>query len=393
MKVCSLLVVAMLCIGFFSNVEVQAAALNIPNQTVFDETVDRVRHLVLGDAVTGVEEGYGYTNVPAYDPLEVHISDDPDYAYMAISPYYSVYFKDTKVKMVVKGAWVELELVGTDKDTVLNTSPTVEKNSLSVTDVFQSTDLSYKVEPSVLEGTLTLNRQTLLTRIIEEISWGGVEPAYEEDGSILFSLEDEEVVRILPPFMRDAQGDLCMGLHYEIVKTETGYELHKIIDESGLEWLEKAVYPVVVDPSMQTFEDAWQSSGLTPYGQYFKNVREYVNPAAGYLTMTQNDLSIPGRGVDVVISRVYETPAVFYGASPYDYEAPPVDVGKGWQLNFPYVGTKYLHLWEGTIYKIAWVGSTFENHKGTHFILVKNGDSTYTLAMADGVVYEFNTSG
>jgi len=72
----------------------------------------------------------------------------------------------------------------------------------------------------------------------------------------------------------------------------------------------------------------------------------------GYLTVTQKDLAAPGRGLDLVISRVYETPAVFHGSDPYDYEAPPVDVGKGWQLNFPHVGSKYLHLWGGTVQKI-----------------------------------------
>ncbi|MBU7010970.1 MAG: hypothetical protein HXS46_09790 [Theionarchaea archaeon] len=30
--------------------------------------------------------------------------------------------------------------------------------------------------------------------------------------------------------------------------------------------------------------------GLTPYGQYFRNVKEYINPANGHLTITQTDL-------------------------------------------------------------------------------------------------------
>jgi YD repeat-containing protein len=39
------------------------------------------------------------------------------------------------------------------------------------------------------------------------------------------------------------------------------------------------------------------------------------------------------------------------------------------------------------------VNNTFENHVGSHFILVKNGNNTYTLTMASGTVYEFDTSG
>jgi RHS repeat-associated protein len=159
------------------------------------------------------------------------------------------------------------------------------------------------------------------------------------------------------------------------------------------------VYPVVLDPSMQTFEDAWESSGLTPFGQYFQSLEEYVNPANGQLTITQTDLSIPGRGLDLVIARVYEMPALFYemspymGQDPYDYEEPPVNVGKGWQLDFPFVGQQYLHLWGGTFYKIDWSNNVFVNHEGAHFILVKNEDSTYTLTTAGGTVYAFSTTG
>jgi RHS repeat-associated protein len=50
-------------------------------------------------------------------------------------------------------------------------------------------------------------------------------------------------------------------------------------------------------------------------------------------------------------------------------------------------------LWGGTVYKISWVSNTFENHVGSHFTLVKNGNDTYTLTMASGTVYEFDTSG
>jgi YD repeat-containing protein len=232
-----------------------------------------------------------------------------------------------------------------------------------------------------------------LDRIIFEISREGVTPELQKDGSIVFLSENEKVVKILPPFMEDAENNVCTDIHYELIETETGYELHKVIDAKGLQWLKEAVYPVVIDPSMQVFEDAWESSGLQPYGQYFENLQEYVNPANGHLTVTQTDLIIPGRGLDLVISRTYETPAVFYQAEPHEDEQPPVNVGKGWHLNFPWVGAEYLYLQNGTMYRMEWSGDTFENHEGAHFVLVKNLDSTYTLTMADGTGYEFSTGG
>jgi RHS repeat-associated protein len=363
-------------------------------EDVVDQSFDRITRFALNDAAAA-EEYYGYTELPVGQPLEIRTSDDPHFEYMAHSPYYTVFFKGTTVRMVVEGKWVECTVTQQELGDVQRADYTVEQNVLSAFDVFESVDVSYTVESSLLREAFILRKAKSFERVVQGISWEGLTPEIEEDGSIVFSDEHEKVLKILPPFMRDAQGDVCTDVHYELVESESGYQLHKVIDEKGVLWLEQAVYPVVIDPSIGTLEDAWKSSGLTPYGQYFQNLKEYVNPANGHLTVTQTDLVIPGRGLDLVISRVYEMPAVFYGMNPYggDYEAPPVDVGKGWQLDFPYIGDKYLHLWGGTVYKIVWVGTTFENHKGAHFILVKNGDTTYTLTTADGIVYEFDTSG
>ena len=389
------IMVAILWMGLVFNAESLAGLSDTSEeQIIVNQSLDRLRHYALQDAVPVLEEHYGYTVTPEYQPLEIHASDDPLFEHMAVSPYYKVYFKGTTVRMVVKDSWINLELGNQELGDILNAESVIDQNSLSIPNVFESVDLSYELESSLLTENVILKEWKQIDRVIQRISWGGLKPAFQEDGSILFLDENEkEVLKILPPFMRDAKGDVSVDIHYELIETEPGYELHKVIDENGLEWLKKAVYPVVIDPSMQTFEDAWESSGLTPYGQYFQNLREYVNPANGHLTITQTDLQIPGRGLDLVLSRVYEVPAVFYGTNPYDYEAPPVDVGKGWQLNFPSVGDKYLHLWGGTVYEIEWVSNQFENHKGEHFILVKNGDSTYTLTTASGLVYEFSTTG
>jgi RHS repeat-associated protein len=397
---------AILILGLMFNVQLLAGIIDTPSEKVlYGGSLGR-NHFGLSDGISDSQEFYGYTPVPAYDALEIHTSDNPAFWYMAVSPYYKVYFKGNTVRMCVQNAWIEYELdhlkalekeqEGSQTSIETPRKPDVKEsivnqNTLSVSNVFESVGVSYKVDTSLLTEKLVLRNPKQVTSVIQKIQWGGMMPEYQDDGSILFVDEKgDKIVQLLPPFMEDAVHNVCEDVHYEI---ESGYELHKVIDEKGLEWLKNAVYPVVLDPSMQTFEDAWQESGLTPYGQYFKNLKEYVNPANGYLTITQTDLTIPGRGLDLTLARTYITPAVFYGSDPYDYESPPVDVGKGWQLNFPYVGSKYLYLWNGTFYKIEWSGSTFENHTGDHFTLVKNGDNTYTLTTAGGTVYEFNTSG
>jgi len=386
---------AILLFGLVSSISSLAAVLVISSEEeVPDFSFDQMRRFALQDAVPISERTFGETEIPDHPPVHIVSSDAADFEHMAQSPYYKVFFEKTTVKIVVQNYWVELKLPDQELGEVRATESVVSGNALSFSEVFESVDVSFTVDTSLLTEALKLKESKDVNRLILNISWNGLTPVYKEDGSILFMNDEEkEILEMLPPFMEDATGATCEDLHYELIKTETGYELHKVIDENGLKWLKTAVYPVVIDPSMQTFEDAWESSGLTPYGQYFKNVKEYVNPANGHLTITQKDLMIPGRGIDLVISRIYETPAVFYQAEPYDYEQPPTDVGKGWQLDLPYIGDKYLHLRGGTIYKIEWVNDTFENHEGSHFVLVKNGDSTYTLTMANGIVYEFSTAG
>ncbi|MBU7030005.1 MAG: RHS repeat protein, partial [Theionarchaea archaeon] len=398
------LIVAILVIGLMFNVGSLAARLDYlegatDEPLMPDQSFDRLRHVALNDAVSGAEEYYGFTETPEYQPLEIHQSDDPLFDYMAVSPYYKVYFKGTIVKMSAQKAWIAFGLTEKGLGEILRTVPSVEQNSLVISEVFESVDISYEVESSVLREAVTLREPKQIERFIQKISWGGITPEFQEDGSILFSNEEKKILKILPPFMKDAKGAVCTDLHHELIQTERGHELHKVIDEKGLSWLKNAVYPVVIDPSMQTIEDAWESSGLTPYGQYFKNLKEYVNPATGYLTITQTDLVIPGRGLDLVLSRVYTTPAVFYGSDPYDFESPYVDVGKGWQLNFPWVG-KYLTLLNGKKYKIEWdiffPDKYWENHEGDHFILEKKGplgNKTHTLTMASGLVYKLDSIG
>ncbi len=237
------------------------------SESVKDESFGQLRHLVLRDAVPVFEEDSGTFTVPDHPPLEVHKSDDSQFEYMAETPYYKVYFKGTTVRMSVGERWVQFEMkegVGEVK----NETPVLQENALSVPELWESVDLLYKVETSLLKETVVLREEKQFDRLVQTISWEGIKPEFEEDGSILFLDENgKEIVKILPPFMEDAAGKRCSDVHYEIVETEMGHELHKVMDEKGSEWLKQAVYPVVIDPSIETFEDAWTSSGLQPYGQ------------------------------------------------------------------------------------------------------------------------------
>jgi len=142
--------------------------------------------------------------------------------------------------------------------------------------------------------------------------------------------------------------------------------------------------------------DPWDGNGIIPYGQYFSNLGEEVSTSTGMLTIKQSDLSVPGRGMDLAISRVYVEPYSFLNSSPYSYEkyqwAP---MGDGWQLNFPWMNNTshplYLHLWDGEGYRLPssfWLGftATFENHQGENFRLVRNLNNSIMLYAKTGSV-------
>jgi RHS repeat-associated protein len=145
--------------------------------------------------------------------------------------------------------------------------------------------------------------------------------------------------------------------------------------------------------------DPWDGNGVAPYGQYFSNLGEYVSPSTGMLTVRQTDLSVPGRGINLEITRVYSEPYSFLNSQPYNYETYPwAPFGLGWQLNFPWMNNAqtplYIHLWDGQGYRIPfgfWNGNsaTFENHQGEHFRLERSG-SQIVLYAKSGLVYSFD---
>jgi hypothetical protein len=81
--------------------------------------------------------------------------------------------------------------------------------------------------------------------------------------------------------------------------------------------------------------DPWKDQGLTPYGDYFKNLNEFVSMQTGYITVIQTDLIVPGRGLDLVFKRVLAPPSEFYQNQPastvsYRYQSYPwIPMGNG----------------------------------------------------------------
>jgi hypothetical protein len=177
----------MLLLGFLFHVHSLAAIVVFPSEDIVTDHPFAKRHFALQDAAADSNEYYGYTEEPDRPPLEIVDSDVPDFEYMAVTPYYKVFFKGTSVKMVVQDAWIAFSLVEQELGKV-NTTLMAEQNVLSVLNVFDSVDLSYEVDTSLLTEVMTLQESKEVDRVIQEVSWGGMNPEYEK-GSILFSNE------------------------------------------------------------------------------------------------------------------------------------------------------------------------------------------------------------
>jgi RHS repeat-associated protein len=123
---------------------------------------------------------------------------------------------------------------------------------------------------------------------------------------------------------------------------------------------------------------------------YWGFSKDNVNTANGNLVLQQGDLSIPGRGIPVSISRTYNsrassTAGMFGYGWRSNVEAQLVDSGSGPITLIDADGTR--HIFGQS------VGGGYYAVDGIYLTLIKNGDGTYTITQTDGTIVNFNTSG
>jgi RHS repeat-associated protein len=150
--------------------------------------------------------------------------------------------------------------------------------------------------------------------------------------------------------------------------------------------------------------EPWSRDGLSPYGTYFSAFRDYVSPGSGMLTLLETDVSIPGRGIDLSIGRIYQEPKYFRTSDgqPYmPYAFPYSNLGPGWSLDLPWMDENYVYTGNGQRFIIQWgnngVITEFENHDDIHFILrqvtkIAHGGAYqyYELITSSGMTYGFD---
>ena len=139
---------------------------------------------------------------------------------------------------------------------------------------------------------------------------------------------------------------------------------------------------------------------------------ENIEPGNGLLGIGEKDITVPGRGMDLSLTRLYLEPFTLLQGSPFNYESSPyANLGNGWQLGLPWVGNLYFHSSTGAVFPLAWasynsttIGGhlvktwTLTVHSGGDFVLNETQDVTasttsYKDTEADGTAYNFNNLG
>ncbi|MGC1121264.1 MAG: hypothetical protein WBA22_09230, partial [Candidatus Methanofastidiosia archaeon] len=230
------------------------------------------------------------------------------------------------LKIQVGDAWISYELPGEQpfgKIQDVKGSPdereskdTHSPKCFEYKEITDDINLRYTFSPhEVLEEFVLQKFRNV--HVIQKFSIKNVWYSVGEEGISFYHVETGRKVFFIPAPVMYEEGDTRIrnyDIHYEVKKTGDTYFIEKIIDKEGLDWLKspERVYPVIVDSTTQGgFSDPWEESGLVPYGQYFKNVNEYVSPSSGGLTVQQTDLNLPGRGMDLTVTRIYTTPQLF----------------------------------------------------------------------------------
>jgi YD repeat-containing protein len=349
-----------------------------------------------------------YSEVPW---LDVVPCNKDEFTYMAKAGY-EAFFKDTitekeTIRFQVKDAWISYQFKEQAFSKISNVQGIPEGNAMWYYDVFPGINVRYTVYDDVLLEEFIVTEYMPLSVVEQSFTIHGVDFSMNEDGSIGFYQGETLVFSIPKPVMYELNNpqNKCYGLHYEVVQEKDAYIIKKVIDDT--EWLKKAGYPVVIDSSTQgEIADPWEQQGLTPYGQYFENLNEYVDPLTGHLTIRHTDYSLPGRGLDLTVTRVYSTVVAYKQGedSPGEYipvatyQEAPTDLGCGWRLDFPWIEVtednpgNYMHLSNGTQVKTNFQNGVWEDpvHQ---FTMYKNADDTYTRYRKNGIKEEYDEQG
>ncbi len=114
----------------------------------------------------------------------------------------------------------------------------------------QGMDVQKVVYSNRIKENIILDHYTGIKQIVQRVQAQGVDLVLNDDNSIKgVSKSTNETVFFMPaPYMYDSSEDNCIDIKVKLEKKSNTYIITYILDE---EWLKSAVYPVIIDPTVQ----------------------------------------------------------------------------------------------------------------------------------------------
>ncbi|HOK54676.1 MAG TPA: hypothetical protein PKV43_09435, partial [Armatimonadota bacterium] len=124
---------------------------------------------------------------------------------------------------------------------------TVEDSSITYANAWPDADLKYTVLPMGIKEDIILKSKPSVSQFRFIVKSGGLEPVTADRGINFVDKEGKVVVFIPGPFMIDANGAYSDAVEATWRSLSDGTV--ELLLEPDQEWLSKAVYPVVIDPT------------------------------------------------------------------------------------------------------------------------------------------------
>lgn len=167
------------------------------------------------------------------------------------------------------------------------------RSVVSYTGVQDDIDINYYVYGQTLKEDIVLHSVPTATSFSFQFAFDGLQPALQEDNSVLFYNDAGEAVFVIAtPYMADFDEGYSRDVEVELTSTDTGC-IYTLTPDRG--WLEASerVYPVTLDPSIQSTQN-------TNY--IHDNGVQQSNPTTNYYNL---DRIYVGSGTSSTEGRMY----------------------------------------------------------------------------------------
>lgn len=145
-------------------------------------------------------------------------------------------------------------------------------------DVYDNIDIEYILSANDVKENIIIKEHTDKNVFDYYFRTGELTPVEEEDGTIGLYNGDILVFTIDAPYMYDAEGNVSNNVSYTIEGENGVYNLSVYADS---EWLDNAVYPVIIDPTV--------NSGNNGYDTYVSSVNSNTNYGTNSILRIQDD--------------------------------------------------------------------------------------------------------